>query len=221
MKKSNFLTGLLASAALLISASANAAIVVTEGGLPAGADGQISVYALPTYDFNSVATSASFTGDPVAFPTGTVSGAATPFGDTTRYASVGTLLDPSTSALVMPTGSFNYIGLYWGSIDQYNTITITDSSGPHDIDSTTFPILNPANGDRGLFGSAFVNISDSLPITGVTFFSNQQAFEFDNLTVASVPEASTWAMMILGFLGVGFLGYRKSLRSSGASFRLA
>lgn len=28
-------------------------------------------------------------------------------------------------------------------------------------------------------------------------------------TISAVPEASTWAMMILGFLGVGFLAYRR------------
>jgi hypothetical protein len=28
-------------------------------------------------------------------------------------------------------------------------------------------------------------------------------------TIAAVPEPSTWAMMILGFLGVGFMAYRK------------
>ena len=37
----------------------------------------------------------------------------------------------------------------------------------------------------------------------------QKAFEFDNLTVTAVPEASTWAMMILGFFGVGFMAYRR------------
>jgi PEP-CTERM motif len=30
------------------------------------------------------------------------------------------------------------------------------------------------------------------------------------LTVSAVPEPSTWAMMILGFLGVGFMAYRKT-----------
>ena len=29
------------------------------------------------------------------------------------------------------------------------------------------------------------------------------------IEVAAVPEPSTWAMMILGFLGVGFMAYRK------------
>jgi hypothetical protein len=45
---------------------------------------------------------------------------------------------------------------------------------------------------------------------------NQTASELD-FTVAAVPEASTWAMMILGFLGVGFMAYR---RKNGATFRL-
>jgi hypothetical protein len=37
-------------------------------------------------------------------------------------------------------------------------------------------------------------------------------------TVAPVPEPSTWAMMILGFMGVGFMAYRRKGRST---FRLA
>jgi PEP-CTERM motif len=36
--------------------------------------------------------------------------------------------------------------------------------------------------------------------------------------VVSVPEPSTWAMIILGFLGVGFMAYR---RRSGVSLRIA
>ena len=31
------------------------------------------------------------------------------------------------------------------------------------------------------------------------------------IDVSAVPEASTWAMLILGFLGVGFAGYRRKL----------
>jgi choice-of-anchor C domain-containing protein len=31
----------------------------------------------------------------------------------------------------------------------------------------------------------------------------------DNVAVTAVPEASTWAMMILGFAGVGFMAYRR------------
>jgi hypothetical protein len=33
---------------------------------------------------------------------------------------------------------------------------------------------------------------------------------FDNFTSATVPEPSTWAMMLLGFAGLGFAGYRRT-----------
>jgi hypothetical protein len=32
----------------------------------------------------------------------------------------------------------------------------------------------------------------------------------DNVAVSAVPELSTWAMMLLGFAGMGFLAYRKT-----------
>lgn len=36
--------------------------------------------------------------------------------------------------------------------------------------------------------------------------------------VGGVPEASTWAMMILGFAGIGFMAYRKKMDSTGFRF---
>jgi Domain of unknown function (DUF4082)/PEP-CTERM motif len=39
------------------------------------------------------------------------------------------------------------------------------------------------------------------------------------LGVSAVPEPSTWAMMILGFCGIGFMAYRR--KQSGPSFRPA
>jgi hypothetical protein len=38
-------------------------------------------------------------------------------------------------------------------------------------------------------------------------------------TVAAVPEPLTWAMMILGFCGLGFMAYRR--KQNGPSLRLA
>jgi CHASE1-domain containing sensor protein len=45
---------------------------------------------------------------------------------------------------------------------------------------------------------------DPTKITGWT-----QALEFAPVATGT-PEPSTWAMMILGFVGVGFAGYRAS-----------
>ena len=33
-------------------------------------------------------------------------------------------------------------------------------------------------------------------------------------TISAVPEPSTWAMMMLGFLGVGFMAYRRKERAA-------
>ena len=218
-----FLTAAV-SAGLLISGSANAAIVsVTSGGVADVASGQASAFASApgavVYDMSS--NIPAFDGSPVALRTGSLSGQyAAPFGDTTQFASVGTIETPSTTTLLLG-GSYNYVGLYWGSIDGYNSLTITDASGDHVVSAATFAsILNPAGGSQNADGSLYINIFTDSAITKLTFFSESKAFEFDNLTVAAVPEASTWAMMILGFLGLGFLGYRKSAKV-GSAFRMA
>jgi hypothetical protein len=224
MKRAFALFTAAVSAGLLISSSANAAIIsVTSGGVADAASGQVSSLASSpgaiVYDMSS--NIPVFGGDPVSFVTGSLPGQyATPFGDTTQFASVGTITTPSTSTLLLG-GSYNYVGLYWGSIDGYNSLIITDASGDHVVNSANYgSVLTPPTGNQGLGGSLYINIFTDSAITKLTFFSNQRAFEFDNLTVAAVPEASTWAMMILGFLGLGFLGYRKSVKS-GSAFRMA
>ena len=51
------------------------------------------------------------------------------------------------------------------------------------------------------------------PVSGFTLtpVAFPQFIAFDNLTVsAAIPEPSTWAMMLLGFAGLGFAGYRRA-----------
>jgi hypothetical protein len=43
----------------------------------------------------------------------------------------------------------------------------------------------------------------------------------DQAEVAAVPEPSTWAMMVLGFAGIGLLSYRRTRRNGGLNFRIA
>jgi hypothetical protein len=38
-----------------------------------------------------------------------------------------------------------------------------------------------------------------------------------SFVLSSVPEPSTWAMMLLGFAGLGFAGYRASRRTGMAA----
>jgi hypothetical protein len=71
----------------------------------------------------------------------------------------------------------------------------------------------PANANFGPFGavtdgSQYINsvrVYTDLPEN----FKSIKNIDFGNYTVSAVPETSTWAMMILGFAGVGFLAYRR------------
>ena len=56
------------------------------------------------------------------------------------------------------------------------------------------------------------NIRDTAgPILFFTANSTTNAFEFD--MGSSVPEPSTWAMMMLGFVGLGYAAFRRSAKS--------
>jgi hypothetical protein len=79
-----------------------------------------------------------------------------------------------------------------------------------DVDTKTaefgqFPLLGIASGAGNSLFAGVVN--------GTTFGAVA-----GTVTVTAVPEPSTWAMMLLGFAGVGFAAYRKK---SNHSFRFA
>jgi hypothetical protein len=44
---------------------------------------------------------------------------------------------------------------------------------------------------------------------GTDIFSLEEAVALNSVVIGT-PEPSTWAMMLLGFVGLGFVGYRKS-----------
>jgi hypothetical protein len=63
--------------------------------------------------------------------------------------------------------------------------------------------------ELGAFADPFSIVLNGLPAAEVEGFT--QALEFS--AQSPVPEASTWAMMLAGFAGVGFLGYRKTVKA--------
>ncbi|MGY3346656.1 hypothetical protein ACVWXP_003827 [Bradyrhizobium sp. USDA 4463] len=77
-----------------------------------------------------------------------------------------------------------------------------NSDGVNHVYSTAFA------GDGKIPAGTYVGFEDlSLHQTGWT--DNNYTDEQFVFTVAAVPEPSTWAMMILGFAGVGFFAYRR------------
>lgn len=117
----------------------------------------------------------------------------------------------------------------------YDVVSI---SGTFDGNTIT-GLSSYASADNELFYPVqpyvdFQGISFSTTSLGdINLFSNSGYFEVKSsvdsvgysssgtpitLSVAPVPEASTWAMMIIGFLGLGFIAYG---RSSGSALRIA
>jgi hypothetical protein len=87
------------------------------------------------------------------------------------------------------------------------------------IDSNTDTILQLINTDINahsvsvdpISGEVFVPFGASTPFNTDTVCKNGCIAIFaDN--VGAVPEPSTWAMMILGFAGIGFLAYRRKFK---------
>ena len=75
---------------------------------------------------------------------------------------------------------------------------------------------------ESFFHDSVINLGSNLgPDIDLTFGYNLVAdgsggFGFDFAVGGAVPEPSTWAMMLLGFAGLGYAGYRRARRSHAA-----
>lgn len=84
-------------------------------------------------------------------------------------------------------------------------------AAPFPDESLTAPIFQTYN-----MMTALTSTSGGLSVAPATFETAGGALAFTSITALSfkatggVPEASTWALMLAGFAGVGFLGYRRS-----------
>ena len=138
-----------------------------------------------------------------------------------------------TNYLTVPTGglasltsaaAYTTVSLFWGSIDNYNAFNLLDSSGNifETITSSTLGVLSSGNGDQTAADTnRRVTITSDTPFYGVSFGSQHDSFEADNIKFTSaVPEPATWMMMLFGF---GFMGaaMRKAKRKQGSAASFA
>jgi hypothetical protein len=106
------------------------------------------------------------------------------------------------------------LSIYWGSIDA--TASNTNSFAVN-VDGFTLTgadlVALGASGDGAQGDPAanqLVRISGLAPFTKATFSSTGNAFEFS--IGPGVPEASTWAMLTLGFVGLGYAAFRRNTK---------
>jgi PEP-CTERM motif len=116
------------------------------------------------------------------------------------------------------------LSIYWGSIDgnvpgspsggNINDLSIT-------VDGYTLTGVDlMALGAHGTGGQGDPKANELVRITGlgdfttVEFHTSRNAFEFS--LGAAIPEPSTWAMMALGFAGLGYAAFRRNSTKSRA-----
>ena len=122
--------------------------------------------------------------------------------DPTRYASVQ---GNNTSTLTVLGGNYlTGFSFYMGSPDTYNHLVFNHLGGGStmfDGDAIWGGTPN-GNGDRTQGFRVYYDFNGT-KVTSINFSSDSNAFEFDGLAGTVVPEPGTWALMILGFGGVG------------------
>jgi PEP-CTERM motif len=144
---------------------------------------------------------------------------ADPLGDTTPFMSV----QAGSEEQVVFGSARTSISIYWGSIDgnqggnnNLNTFAIT-------VDGFTLTgkdlVALGATGtgdETSPTGNQLVTITGLDAFTTATFSSTRNAFEFSLETPTGItggtPEPTTWAMMMVGFAGLGYAAFRRNTK---------
>ena len=201
MHRSSALAAMFAAASTLAApALAHAAVGVSSvayDAAPGAGEALVATFDAPT------AAGYTVTGGELHQGALVVGVAAPPAGDDSKYLAV-TQAETATFTSDAPMAA---LSVYLGSIDTYNTITF---AGPGGFSQT----LNGTDLISGGYGDQFSGEANRRftfdfaadPVTSVTFNSNGNSFELDNIAVkatSAAPEPGTWALMAAG---VGLAG---------------
>jgi hypothetical protein len=174
-----------------------------------------------TYLINNFEVDAGVTGDYVIHPPVTdYLGAVPAHGSTGNYLSVL----GENEAYIDLNGMVSQLAFDWGSLDDYNTLTVYGVGGIFDGNGGSITIIPGAPLGSGTNGDQFAALTNGALMltaqngeifTGLKLASEENSFEIDNLYTNAVPELATWALMIGGF---ALAGLQMRRRQTAVSF---
>ena len=203
MKKLMLAAAGLALASATATAASAGTFIFNEGTF--GTPVHFTLY--DDFNYNDVADDSNVTGHGYDFLTGDIpSRSASIPGNTTPYLSV----DGGGEADIMFTDPVRSFSFDYSTVDTYNTLTIIYADHTTQSFSGTTILSGFPTGTTS--GSLIVNGNGKL-ISGLQLNTSSAAFEVDNLSISSsvvgVPEAATWAMMVIGFGAIGAASRRR------------
>jgi hypothetical protein len=215
----------IAVALAALQAPANAGVILS--GTNNDPQDAVSGSTYITFEDVVVGTTTSFTSIGFSFTgTGTIfqgdSGAfIAPKSDSTHYLGIG-----ATTETLTLSADYTQFGVYWGSIDSVNAITFLNNGATvYTLAGSGVPGVNFTQPTNSAVRNIYVNFAftEGLAFDEVRFTSTSAGnFEIDNLALngqlaGAAPELSTWAMMLLGFGGIGFLAWRRTRKVPAAA----
>jgi len=132
---------------------------------------------------------------------------AEPYGDTTNYMAVL----GGQSETIAYSGLKDSFGLYWGSVDTYNSLEFYDGATLEATvtGSQVTPYLSADGGQTSYASNGYVLITGLPSFDSVVVKSSANSFEFDNVAARGVPEPSTWTMFGVGFVSLASVAFRR------------
>jgi hypothetical protein len=191
----------------------------------------IDVYFTPGMT-TTVADATVFTFDVGGKPTAFYSGAgavlnhsigdmaAAPAGDSTPFLSVAYPASSGSETFTSGGSVFNYFGLYWGSMDAYNSLSfLSGGSLVASLTGADVIATGAALGDRTAAGSnRYVNFRFlDATFDSIIFNTTQYAFESDNHAFArvAVSEPASLTLLGMGLFGLVILQRRRRASTPG------